>query len=238
MSNLGAALLEKGNFPIEKESNVKELLKQVKSGDLAITLSSFDAIFDMTPKDQPFPIGTINFEDGKKRFVISWVEEFSKIHITDVEEYSLRVRNYPTFNYPVISLLVGIYNGHGWYYKNVDLDLSQMLTRVKVYQLLNSDEILFCLFDNSVENLDTFGFSLNNDEQREMLDEVKSALQLIKVMDLTNHVREFSAASLEVNSSFNSDGLPKSREALNIYLKRKELTPKPTEHNWNDFLSI
>lgn len=243
---MGAKLLKLNNFPKEKEANVNSLLKQVKSGNLSISLSSFEEIFDMTPVDTPFPVGAINFDDGKKRFVLSWVEDFTKLNITDIAEYSIRLRNNPVGSYPVLSLIVGLHNGKInpdnredlWYYKTINLDLSNMLTRIKLYQLLNCDELLICLFNGSAENLDSFGFSLNRSELEEMMNEINSALSMLTNLELTNHIHFFSEASKVVESSFNSDGLPKSREALSIYLKRKELEPEPTKHNWNDFLSI
>lgn len=243
---MGAKLLKGNNFPKEKEVNVVSLLKQVKSGNISISLSSFEEIFDMTPVGTPFPIGAINFDDGKKRFVLSWVEDFTKLNISEIEEYSIRLRNNPVDSYPVLSLIVGIHNGKMnpdtkedlWYYNSIHLDLSLMLTRIKLYQLLNCDELLICLFNGSAENLDSFGFSLNRSELEEMMKEVNSALSMLMNLDLSNHLRAFSEASKVVESSFNEDGLPKSREALNIYLKRKNLEPKPTKHNWNDFLSI
>lgn len=245
-SNIGAKLLKTNNFPLEKEGNVNRLLKQVKSGDIAISLTSFEDIFNMTPAGLPFPIGAVSFEDGKKRFVISWVEDFSKLNITEIEDYTIRLRHNPVDTYPVMSLIIGIHNGKMdpnskedlWYHKTAHLDLSLMLTRIKLYQLLNCDEILFCLYDGEAQNLDSFGFSLNRSELEEMMREINSALYILMNLDLSNHIRLFSSACEVVNSSFNSDGLPKSREALNIYLNRKELSPKPTEHNWKEFLSI
>ena len=245
-NNLGAKLLKSNNFPVEKELNVVNLHKQVKSGVLNISLSSFEEIYNLTPKGLPFPIGAVNFEDGKRRFVISWVEEFSKLNITQVEEYTIRLRNNPTDSYPVLSLILGIHNGKIdpdskedlWYYKSTNLDLSLMLTRIKLYQLLNCDELLICLYNGSSEELDSFGFSLNRKELEEMMKEINSALSMLMNLDLTNHIRDFSSASKVVSSSFTNDGLPKSKEALTIYLKRKELEPAPTEHNWKEFLSI
>lgn len=246
MTDLGSNLLKSDNFPIEKDSNIHKLLKRVRGGTISVALSSFDEIFNMTPEGQPFPIGAVSFEDGKNRFVISWVEEFSKINITGIEDYSLRLRNYPVVDYPVLSLLVGLHNGKVdpennaplWYYKESLLDLSLMLTRIKIHQLLNCEEVLFCLFDGTVENLSSYGFTLDKSDLKEMLLEVEAASFMLKTLDLTNHVRMFTTASHVVKSCFNQDGLPISREALNIYLKRKELCPKPSEHNWKEFLSI
>ncbi len=246
MINIGAKVLEQKNFPVEKENNIKTLHKKVKNGTLGISLSSFEEIFNLTPKDVPFPIGAINFEDKKNRFVISWVEDFSKLNIKNIEEYSIKIRNYPTKDYPVLSLMVGIHIGKIdpdskedlWYYGETLMDISFMLTRIKLYQLLNSDEVLFCLFDKDVNELDSFGFSLNKDEMKLLLNEIESVFNITNEMDLTNHIKDFSSATKIIEDSFNKNGLPKSREALNIYLKRKEFIPKPDRHNWNDFISI
>ncbi len=242
--NIGDKLLKKGNFPVEKK--LKEYLMQIKSGNLSMSLSSFEEIYNMTPKNSPFPIGCINFNDNKRRFVISWVQDFTKLNIKDVEEYSLKIRNYPTESYPIISLMFGLHNGkiHPdtkedlWYYDEIHLDLSMQLTRIKLYQLLNSQEILFCLFDGDAQSLDSYGFSLNSDELKMMWGEVESSFILFENLDLSNHIREFSNASNVIETAFNSNGLPKTKNALNIYLKRKELEPKPNKHNWDQYLSI
>ena len=160
MINIGAKVLEQKNFPDERENNIKTLHKKVKNGSLGISLSSFEEIFTITPKGVPFPVGTINFEDRKSRFVISWVEDFSKLNINNIEEYSIKIRNYPTKEYPVLSFMVGINTGkidpvskeNLWYYGETIMDISFMLTRIKLYQLLNSDEILFCLLIKMLTN--------------------------------------------------------------------------------------
>ncbi|MGL1893818.1 MAG: hypothetical protein OCD02_19430 [Spirochaetaceae bacterium] len=244
MNNIGEQLLKRGNFP--KESKLKDYLGQIKSGNLKMSLSSFEEIYNMTPKGIPFPIGCINFDDRKNRFVISWVEDFSKINLKEIEEYTIKIRNYPTEKYPVLSLLIGIHNGKIdpdtkedlWYYTETHLDLSMQLTRIKLYQLLNSEEVLFCLFDVEAENLDSFGFSLNKKELKMMMDEIKSSLAILEKMNLLTHIRDFSEASSIVSKSFLANGLPKTKEALNIYLKRKELEPKPNKHNWDQYLTI
>lgn len=246
MINIGSKVLEHKNFPIEKENNIKTLHKKVKNGSLGISLSSFDEIYTLTPKGTPFPIGSINFEDCKKRFVISWIEDFSKLKINEIEGYSLKIRNYPTEKYPVLSLLIGINTGKIdpetkkdlWYYGESHLDISFMITRIKLYQLLNSDEVLFCLFDKDVENLDSYGFPLKRDEMNLLLEEIESIFKITSDMDLSGHIKDFSIASKVVEDSFNKNGLPKTREALNIYLKRKNLNPKPSRYNWADFISI
>lgn len=246
MINIGGKVLEQKNFPVERENNIKTLYKKVKNGSLGISLASFEEIFNMTPKDVPFPIGSINFEDKKSRFVISWVEDFSKLNIKNIEEYSLKIRNYPTKDYPVLSLMVGINTGKIdpeskkdlWYYGETLMDISFMLTRIKLYQLLNSDEILFCLFDKDVNELDSFGFSLNRDEMVLILTEIESIFKITNEMELTNHIKDFSSATKIIEDSFYNNGLPKNREALDIYLKRKELVPKPHKYNWNDFTSV
>lgn len=246
MINIGSKILEHKNFPIEKDKNIQTLHKKVKAGSLGISLSSFEEIFKMTPKGVPFPIGAINFEDGKRRFVISWIEDFSKLAIKDVEEYSIKIRNYPTENYPVLSLLASINTGKVdpdtkedlWFYGESLLDISFMLTRIKLYQLINSDEVLFCLFDNDINELDSFGFSLERKEMKILLNEIESVFNITNNMDFSNHIKDFSNATNLINDSFNKNGLPKTREALNIYLKRKDIIPKPDKHNWNDFVSI
>ena len=85
-----------------------------------------------------------------------------------------------------------------------------------MFQLINSDEILFCLFDKKSENLDSFGFALNKDELSSILLEVESVFEVTSNKNLENHIKEFSLASKIVNSSFNNNGLPKSRSALDI----------------------
>ncbi|QEN04890.1 hypothetical protein EW093_09285 [Thiospirochaeta perfilievii] len=247
MINIGSKLLEQKNFPEESDKNIITLHKKVKNGSLGVSLSSFEEIFNITPKgNNPFPVGAINFEDGKKRFVVSWIDDFSKFNIKDVDDYTLKIRNYPTIDYPVLSLMIGLNSGKIdpetkkdlWLFGEAFLDIAFMMTRIKLYQLLNCDEILFCLFDNGIECLDSFGFSLNRSEMELLLSEVNSVFELTNNMELENHISLFSKASKEVSSSFNHNGLPKSREALEIYLKRKGIEPKPEKHNWNDFLSI
>jgi len=242
----GLWLLDNEIFPREKESNILNLHKQIKSGNLGISLSSFEEIYNITPKKLPFPVGCVNFEDGKRRFVISWIDDFTSYKFDKVEEYSLRIRNYPVDGYPVISLLLGLHNGKVnpdnnqelWLSGSSNLDISYMLTRIKLFQLINSHEVLFCLFDNSSENLDSYGFSLNEKELDLIDSEIKSSLNLIKNRELTTHLSDFNRADKCIKSSFHHNGLPKTRDALNIYLERKEVKPKPEKHNWNDFTSI
>ncbi len=246
MNNLGKQLLKMGNFPIEREKNLEKVLDQLKHGKMGLSISSFDAIYDLTPEGDPFPIGCINFDDGKKRFVISWREEFSKIGVENIEEYKIKIRNYPTADYPVLSLMVGIHNGKVdpeskqdlWYYGEYYLDISNLHNRIKLYQLLNCDEILFCLFDGDVESLDSFGFSLNVDELKTLSNEILSLLSLMEDKNLDNHISAFSEATTVVANCFNKQGLPKSQDALQVYLNRKQLDPKPENHNWGEFLSI
>lgn len=239
-------LLEPGYFPVEKENNINLLLEDIKKGNLGISLSSFEDIFNMTPKGEPFPVGCINFEDGKKRFVISWVDKFSKIGINSVEEYSLRIRNYLTDEYPVLSLMVGLHNGKVdkdtkeelWYYGDNKLDIAFLLTRIKLFQLLKCDEILFCLFDEKPENLDSYGFSLNKKELKSMESEIESALNSWEKMKPESHIEAFSRNSKVVGECFTPKGLPKKQEALGIYLNRKKVEPMPNGHNWSEYLSI
>lgn len=246
MVNIGSKVLEQKNFPEEREHNIKTLYNKVKNGALGISLSSFEEIFNMTPKGAPYPVGAINFEDGKRRFVVSWIEDFSALKIKDIDDYSIKIRHYPTESYPVISLLTSLNTGKVdpetkedlWFYGESLLDISYMMTRIKLYQLLNSDEILFCLFDKSSENLDSFGFSLNKDEMRFLLEEIESVFSITNSMELTEHVTRFSNGVKTIEKCFNKNGMPKTKEALNIYLNRKALDPKPHRHNWNDFTSI
>lgn len=239
-------LLEQGNFPAEKDNNINLLLEDVKKGNLGISLSSFEDIYTMTPKGKPFPVGCINFEDGKKRFVISWIDSFSNLGLKSVEEYNLRFRNYATEDYPVLSLMVGLHNGKIdkdtkedlWYFGDNSLDVAFMITRIKIYQLLNCDEVLFCLFDEKVENLDSYGFSLNKKELEEIGKEVESALNYWDLIKSESHIVDFSKASKIVSECFTSKGLPKKQDALQIYLNRKNLQPSPGEHNWLEYLSI
>lgn len=238
-------LLEQGNFPAEK-NNINLLLEDVKRGNIGISLSSFEDIYDMTPKGKPFPVGCIKFEDGKKRFVISWIDSFSKLGLKSVEEYSLRIRNYTTRSYPVLSMLVGLHNGMVdkdtkedlWYYGDNSLDIAFMTTRIKMYQLLNCDEILFCLFDEKAENLDSYGFSLNKKELEEIGKEVDSVLNYWDQINPESHITKFTKASKVVEECFTSKGLPRKQDALQIYLNRKSVEPTPTKHNWLEYLSI
>lgn len=246
MSNLGNELLNQEYFQDENENNIIELLNQIKGGNLGISLSSFEEIYKMTTPGIPFPVGCVNFDDGKKRFVVSWIDNFSKIGIKDVEEYKLRLRHYPTDSYSVLSLLVGLHNGKVdadsgedlWYYKECHLDIGFMLTRIKLYQLINCDEILFCLYDDDPEKLDSFGFSLNKKELKSIMQEIQSSIQGVRKGDFDNHVKNFSRASKYISGCFTPKGLPKSREALNVYLKRKSMKPEPDKHNWEEYLSI
>lgn len=246
MHSIGKSILEDRNFPEEQDVNIRLHREDVLKGNLGITLSSFEDIYSMTPKGSPFPVGCINFEDGKKRFVISWVDKFSSLNIREIEEYSIKLRNYPVNGYPVLSLMLAIHSGKVdpdsnkelWFYGENYMNPSFLLTRIKLYQLINSDEILFCLFDEKPENLDSYGFSLNKEELKLIKLEVESALLLTDSLDLSSHIRDFSNGVKIVENSFNHNGLPKEREALNIYLKRKELSPKAHIHNWGDFTSI
>lgn len=239
-------LLEQGNFPLENDKNINLLLEDVKQGNLGISLSSFEDIFDMTPKGKPFPIGCINFEDGKKRFIISWIDRFSELSISKIEEYSLRVRNYVTREYPVLSLMVGLHNGKIdpdtkedlWFYGENHMDIAFMLTRIKLHQLLESEEILFCLFDEKVENLDSFGFSLNKAELTYIQEEINSALNYWESVHPDNHISIFSKNSKIISDNFTPKGLPKKQDALTVYLNRKSLNPKPNKHNWAEYISI
>ncbi len=246
MNNLGKQLLKMGNFPIERDKNLEKLLNQMKHGKIWTTVSSFEEIYNQTPVGKPFPIGCINFEDGKNRFVVSWRDDFSKLKINNIEEYSLKVRHYATEEYPVLSMMVGIHSGKIdpdskedlWYHGDCHLDMAFLLTRIKMYQLLNCEEILFCLFDGDSDNLDSFGFTLNKDELVEIEGEILSLLSISDNMEFINHLKDFSEASEKVDNGFNANGLPKSQDALGIYLKRKSLTPKPSKHNWKEYLSI
>lgn len=239
-------LLEEGKFPVEKDNNIKLLAEDIKRGNLGISLSSFEEIYSMTPKGVPFPVGAINFEDGKKRFIISWVESFKKLGISEVEEYSIRLRSYITGSYPVLSLMVGLHNGKVdpnneedlWFNGENHLDIAFLNTRIKLYQLLKCDEILFCLFDETPENLDSFGFSLNKKELLELEGECEATINFWETLDVQNHIEEFSKASKAVKSCFTPKGMPKINEALTVYLNRKLVEPQPSRHNWNEFLSI
>lgn len=239
-------LLEIGNFPIEQDKNINLLLEDVKKGNLGISLSSFEQIYEMTPKGKPFPIGCINFEDGKNRFVVSWIDSFSKLGISEVEEYNLRFRNYVTDDYPVLAFMVGLHNGKVhpetkedlWYYGDNKIDIAFMLTRIKLYQLLNSDEILFCLFDEKPENLDSYGFSLNKQELKLLSEEIESVITKWDSIKPLKHIEMFAKALRVVDDCFTSKGLPKKQDALSVYLNRKEVRPKPNKHNWLEYLSI
>lgn len=246
MSRLEKELLYGTGFPINNEKNLELLLSEIKKGNLGINLSSFEEIYSLTPKGEPFPIGCVNFNDRKKCFVFSWNENFSDIGISGVEDYSIKLRVYPINGYPVVSLLIGVHSGKVdpktnkdlWYYGESHLDISFLLTRIKLYQLFNCNEVLFCLFDGNSEKLDSYGFALNSQELRLMENELESALSLVKNQSLDQHIIEFSSGSKKVKSCFNSQGLPMAQEALNVYLERKELEPKPNRHNWLEYLSI
>ena len=71
-----------------------------------------------------------------------------------------------------------------------------------------------------------------------LLNEIESIFKITDSMDFTNHIKDYLSAVKIIEDSFNKNGLPKTREALNIYLKRKESCPKPDKHNWGDFISI
>ncbi|MBN2616670.1 MAG: hypothetical protein JXR64_00010 [Spirochaetales bacterium] len=246
LNNLSENLLEIDNFSVEKDSNIENLRLQVKRGNLGISLSSFEDIYYLTPDGVPFPIGTVNFEDGKKRFVISWREDFSKLKIDNIEDYTLRIRHYPTANYSIVSLIIGLNSGKIdpetkediWYYGEIHLDISLMLTRVKLYQLLNSHEILFCFFDGNIENLDSYGFSLNNEELTEFSKEIDSIIKQFPNYEKSNYLKLFTEASNSIKTAFNKNGLPKSKDALEIYLRRKSINPKPGVFSWKEYLSI
>lgn len=239
-------LLEDGKFPTEKESNIRLLAEDVKKGNIGISLSSFEDIFNMTPKGVPFPVGAINFEDGKKRFVISWIENFNNLGISDVEEYSIRLRSYITGAYPVLSLMVGLHNGkvdpatkeNLWYYGENHLDIAFLNTRVKLYQLLQCDEILFCLFNEKPEELDSFGFSLNKKELKELEGECEATINFWNSLEVKDHISDFTRASRAVSSCFTPKGMPKIKEALTVYMNRKSVEPIPAKHNWNEFSEI
>lgn len=244
--NMLSELLEEGIFPVESDDSIINLKKQVKSGNLGISLSSFEELYDMTPKNMPYPVGMVNFNDNKKRFVFSWVEAFSNLNITEVEEYSLRLRNYPTEDYPVLSILVGLHNGKVdpetgadlWYYGEIHLDISLLTNRIKLYQLLNSDEILFSLYDEKPENLDSYGFSLNRDELLSFADEIISLLNNFAKSLAVDNLKQFSKASKFISETFHKSGLPKTQDALKVYLNRKKLKDQVTKHNWKEYLAI
>lgn len=250
MSNILTELLDENTFPIESDIKVTGLRDQVRSGNMGISLSSFEELFEMTPKSSPFPVGMVNFDDGKKRFVISWIDAFSKLNITEVEEYTLRVRHYPTDIYPVLSIIVGLHNGKVdpeteqdlWYYGEIHLDFSLLSNRIKLYQLVNSEEILFCLYDNvntsGAENLDSYGFSLNSNELRDFADEIRSLLHLFPIDGAGESMKNFSRASKFISNTFHHSGLPKTQDALQVYLKRKSLKDQVTKHNWKEYLAI
>lgn len=246
MSSKGKKLLNIDLYPKEKEDNVIGLYNQVKSGNLGISISSFEDIFNITTPGVPFPVGCVNFDDNKKRFVISWIESFSKIGLTEVDEYKVRLRHYPGETYPVISLLVSLHNGKVdpdtgeelWYNKECHLDIGFLLTRIKLYQFLNCEEILFCLFDEKPENLDSFGFSLNKNELNSIEEEILSSIDNTGPDIFENHIKRFTDASCFISKCFTPRGLPKTKDALNVYLCRKKLNPKPGKHNWEEYLSI
>lgn len=245
MNSVMPELLEDGPFPQEKDRSITGLRDQVKSGNFGVSLSSFEELYEMTPRRIPFPVGVVNFEDKKRRFVFSWIEEFSKLGISGIEEYSLRLRHYPTEGYPVLSLLVGLYSGKVdpvsgedlWYYGEIHLDISLMVNRIKLYQLLNSEEILFSLYDEKPENLDSYGFSLNGEELKSFADEISSIIENT-VWSPVDNISRFTKASKLVSESFNKNGLPKTQEALQVYLRRKAMPVKVTEHNWKEYISI
>ncbi len=60
----GIELLGRDNFPVEKNRDIKLHLEDVKRGNLGVTLSSFEDIYNMSPKGEPFLFGAVNFEDG------------------------------------------------------------------------------------------------------------------------------------------------------------------------------
>lgn len=246
MNNLGSELLNEGKFPANNEENLNLLLSEVKKGRLGIDLSSFEEIYDMTPKSQPFPIGCVNFNDKNNCFVFSWRENFSGIGLKNIEEYLIKIRVYPVDQYPVISIIIGFNSGKIdpstgediWFYGESLLDPSYLLTRIKLYQLLNCNEILFCLYDGNSENLDTHGFSIDRKELKSLEEEINAAISLLGGSVSDNHVKMFGSRAGKIQECFNTQGLPKSQEALKIYQDRKAIDPKPNRHNWNEFLSI
>ncbi len=246
MSNLGRQLLNSDGFPENREKNLDILLDQVKRGNLSVSLSSFEDIYNQTPLKQPFPIGCVKFNDKTNCFVFSWRDDFTSLGLSGVEEYSIKVRNYPTDSYPILSIIVGIHCGKVdsvtnedlWYYGECHLDISFLSTRIKLYQFLNSHEILFCLFDGSSDNLDSYGFSVNKNELKNIEEEVNTILSVVNKGNLDNHIKNFSIASKVIHDCFTEKGLPRSQDALNIYLNRKKISPKPNAHNWLEYLSI
>lgn len=246
MNNLGSELLNEDVFPTNEEENLNLLLSEVKNGRLGIELSSFEEIYSMTPKSQPFPIGCVNFNDKKSCFVFSWRESFSEIGLNNIEEYSIKIRVYPVDKYPVISIIIGFNSGKVdpstgediWFYGESLLDPSYLLTRIKLYQLLNCNEVLFCLYDGGSDSLDTHGFSLDRKELEYLEEEVHAAISFLRASSSDDHVKMFSSRAGKIQESFNPQGLPKSQDALKIYLDRKTVDPKPNKHNWNEYLSI
>ncbi|OQY37117.1 MAG: hypothetical protein B6229_08930 [Spirochaetaceae bacterium 4572_7] len=199
-----------------------------------INISSFEEIYNKTPKNSPYPFGLVNFQDGKTRFIISWIIDRSDIKVENVENYTLKLRHYPTSTYPVLSFMVGLnIKDDLWFYEETHMDVAKKWSKARLSQLFNSQEVLFCLFDKTSDNLDTYGFDIDKNELKEMENEYLS-IKPIKALNSNN----FPLASKRVKNCFLPQGLPKDRDALNVYLKRKELDPKPAKYNWGDFISI
>lgn len=234
------------SFPAETDTNLLFLQKEMQEGNISIKLDSFEQIYDLCPPDTPFPLGLVSFSDDKNRFIIGWKRDFQETGIESVENYHLRLRFYPVEEYPVISLMTGISDGrinsdNGqelFLYGENSLGITFLSSRIKLFQLLQADEILFCLFDGSAENLMTYSFGVNKDEKRSFLREIEACYSSLSEYDLSLVVKQFAAGSKNVNSLFNVMGLPLKQEALPVYLKRKEYSPKPDGYNWKEYLSI